>query len=133
MQGGLSYPDDVVERLWRDVTDDIHRQDAELSADAHLTKLQAPIVEAAGWSTRVWLPIRRGVDLLRLERAVQALAREEARGPRRGGRDSFSLSSSRVSSVRCALPYTRMLCATHSAPASATTARSHVRSQHRRI
>jgi hypothetical protein len=94
MQGGASNPGAVVIRLWLDVTDDIHRQDAESAESCAITELQPPQVESKGATTVVKLPVRAGVNLARLEEALIQLHNEECGRPRQGALSSCSSSIS---------------------------------------
>ena len=92
-QGDGSSTDALVERLWHDVADDIHRNDADTPQHVSLSDPLAPSVRhASARKTEIAIPVRAGVDLQWLESALLQLQNAQKRG-KLGG---VSFSSTRV-------------------------------------
>ena len=92
-QGAGSSTDALIERLWHDVADDIHRNDADTPQHVSLSDPLAPSVRHTGArKTEIAIPVRAGVDLQWLESALLQLQNAQ----KRGKLGSVSFSSTRV-------------------------------------
>ena len=98
----------MVNALWCDVMDDIHRHDAEMPHHTDITEPREPYVSTSGAATHVDLPVRAGVDVGQLEAQLMQLHHEESSKPRlRQG--PFRLNSSQIS-VRTPQSHTHAQC-----------------------
>ena len=94
-----------VKRLWHDVSDDIHRNDADSGSHVALTEPVPPSVQLeADGRMGVCIPVRAGVDVTWLE--TQLLEVQKEHNTRRmGPGGAFLFTSSRV--AVCCFPVRR--------------------------